>query len=78
MAAQCLCRITMCFTQCLSPSQCTAWESIPSLQPGDTRLSQNIIPEMDSSKGSLFGKASFMQGYHLLISAKEKQHHYPH
>lgn len=60
-----------------SPSQSTAWESVPSMCPGDLRLSQHTIPEMDSSKGSLFGKASFMQGYQLLISAKEKEHHHP-
>lgn len=65
----------MCFTQCLF--------SLPKhsmgmyTQPRDWTLSQHTIPEMDSSKGSLSGKASFMQGYHQLISAKKKEHHYP-
>lgn len=78
MVAQCLFRISMCFTQCLFSLPKHSMQSIPGLRPGDLRLSQNTIPEMNSCKGSLFGKASFVQGYHLLISAEEKEHHYPH
>lgn len=78
MAAQCLCRITMCFTQCLFslPMHSMGKHTQPAVWGHETL--PNTIPEMDSPKGSLFGKASFMQGYHLLISAKEKQHNYPH
>lgn len=61
-----------------SPSQLTAQQSMSSLCLGDPRLPYHAILEMNSSEGSLFGKASFAQGYRLLISAKEKEHHYPH
>lgn len=79
MAAHCLCKIL--YVLYMTPLLCSNSQHSKvclacALETGD---SHNMpVLERNISEGSLFGKTSFMQGYRLLISAKEKEHHYPH